>query len=170
MLKLFFCLLCFFASWAFAAQWEYVIAPDFQLNDQHNKGHNLAEFKGRWLVLYFYPKDKTSGCTIEARNFARDYSKFRQGGVDVVGVSLDDVSSHKEFATTSGLTFPLLADVDKKMSKAYDVLGLGGLYSKRQTFVINPEGVIVKHYADVDPEQHSSQLLRDLVALKAAPR
>lgn len=169
-MKMFLLVLGFIAPLSFAAQWENVVAPDFQLNDQHGKARNLAEFKGRWLVLYFYPKDKTPGCTTEARNFARDYSRFRQAGAEIVGVSLDDVASHKDFAATEKLSFPLLADVDKKMSKTYAVLGLGGLYSKRETFVIGPDGVIMKHYADVDADQHSAELLRDLVTLKAQPR
>lgn len=163
-------LLCLMSPLAFAAQWENVVAPDFQLNDQNGKARNLAEFKGRWLVLYFYPKDKTPGCTTEARNFARDYSRFKQAGAEIVGVSLDDVASHKDFAATVKLSFPLLADVDKKMSKSYGVLGLAGLYTKRETFVIGPDGVILKHYADVDADKHSAELLRDLVVLKAQPR
>ncbi len=153
-----------------SAQWTNTVAPDFQLNDQAGKSRQLSEFKDRWLVVYFYPKDKTSGCTTEAQNFARDYDKFRRANAEVVGVSLDDVASHRDFASIHKLPFPLLADVDKKMSKAYGVLGLGGLYSKRETFVINPDGTIVKHYNDVDPENHSTELLRDLVALKLEPR
>jgi len=151
----------------YASKWDGIAAPEFQLRDQHAQLRRLSDFKGRWLVLYFYPKDDTPGCTIEARNFARDYAQFQKLNADVVGVSLDDVASHKAFATTSKLSFTLLADVDKQASKAYDVLGLAGLYSKRQTFVIDPAGVIVKHYDSVDPDNHAAQLLRDLSALQA---
>ncbi len=155
------------ASIAFASQWVGVTAPEFRLRDQDNQLLTLQDFKGRWLVLYFYPKDDTPGCTTEARNFARDLPQFTQLNSVVVGISLDDVASHKAFADDSKLNFPLLADEDKKVAKAYNVLGLGGFYTKRQTFVIDPQGMIARHYESVDPDQHSAQLLRDLAQLQA---
>jgi peroxiredoxin Q/BCP len=156
------------AAFAFvvnASQWQGIAAPDFSLPDQHGKVRQLSDFNGRWLVLYFYPKDDTPGCTTEARNFARDHAQFAQLNADIVGISLDDVASHKSFADDANLNFALLADVDKKAAKAYNVLGLGGFYTKRQTFLIDPKGQIAKHYESVDPDTHSAQLLRDLATL-----
>ena len=155
-------------SLAHASGFEGVAAPAFSLPDQHGKTRTLDEFAGRWLVLYFYPKDNTPGCTTEAKNFARDYGKFTAINTEIVGVSLDDVASHKDFADTVGAKFPLLADTDKQAAKVYKVLTSFGPvdYTKRQTFVINPEGLVVKHYTDVDADEHSAQLLTDLAVLQ----
>jgi len=155
-------------SLAHASGFEGVAAPAFALPDQHGKTRTLDDFAGRWLVLYFYPKDNTPGCTTEAKNFARDYGKFTAINTEIVGVSLDDVASHKDFADTVGAKFPLLADTDKQAAKAYKVLTSFGPvdYTKRQTFVINPEGLVVKHYTDVDADAHSAQLLADLAGLQ----
>lgn len=142
------------------------LAPDFAMADQDGHTRTLADFKGHWLVLYFYPKDRTSGCTKEAENFTRDYNKFQTAGVQIAGVSLDDVASHKDFASITGAPFLLLSDADKKAARAYDTLLLGGIFTKRQTFIINPDGVIMKHYDSVDPEKHSAQLLQDLAELQ----
>ena len=155
-------------SAAHGSGFEGVAAPAFSLPDQHGKTRTLEDFAGRWLVLYFYPKDNTPGCTTEAKNFVRDYDKFSALHAEIVGVSLDDVASHKDFADTVGAKFPLLADTDQQAAKAYKVLTSFGPvdYTKRQTFVINPEGLVVKHYTDVDAGEHSAQLLSDLALLQ----
>lgn len=156
-----------FSPLMFAANLVGVAAPEFSLPDQSNDVRTLNDFKGKWLVLYFYPKDNTPGCTTEAKNFSRDYDKFKALNAEIVGVSLDDVESHQDFAKTIGIPFPLLADTEEKAAKAYDVLGgMGPIkYTKRQTFVINPEGFVVKHYASVNAEEHSAQVLADLQAM-----
>ncbi len=153
---------------ATASGFEGMSAPGFSLPDQNGKVHTLESFAGRWLVLYFYPKDNTPGCTTEAKNFVRDYQQFKTLNTEIVGVSLDDVASHKDFAEVVGAQFPLLADTEKKAATAYKVLTSFGPvdYSKRQTFVINPEGLVVKHYAEVKADEHSAQLLTDLKTLQ----
>ncbi|MEO7072328.1 MAG: peroxiredoxin [Rhodanobacter sp.] len=146
-------------------------APAFRLQDQNGHWHTPAEYHGHWLVLYFYPKDFTPGCTTEVCTFRDDISKLRSAGAEVVGISLDDVKSHAEFAAKYHVPFPLLADADRTVATRYGVLTahLGLHYAKRTTFLINPQGMIAKVYADVDPEQNSTQVLADLSAQKAAP-
>lgn len=155
------------APLAFATSLVGVAAPEFALPDQHNEVRTLNDFRGKWLVLYFYPKDNTPGCTTEAKNFSRDYEQFKAANAEIVGISLDDVESHKSFAETIGIVFPILADTDEKAAKAYNVLtGFGPLkYTKRQTFLINPEGFVTKHYERVDADEHSAQVLADLQAM-----
>ena len=146
-------------------------APAFALADQAGKVHRLADYQGKWVVLYFYPKDGTPGCTTEACEFRDNIFAFRDLGVVVLGISLDDVDSHAKFAAEQHLPFPLLADTDKKTAQAYGVLSsLVGLvsYSKRETFVIDPKGRIAKHYADVDPKTHSKTLLADIRLLQGS--
>jgi thioredoxin-dependent peroxiredoxin len=146
-------------------------APAFSLTDQSGQPHRLADYQGKWVVLYFYPKDGTPGCTTEACEFRDNIFAFRDLGVVVLGVSLDDVGTHAKFAAEQHLPFPLLADADKKVSEAYGVLArLAGLvsYSKRETFVIDPKGRVAKHYSDVDPKTHSKSLLADLRSLQAS--
>jgi len=145
------------------------VAPEFKLQDQKGQWHTLADHKGKWIVLYFYPKDDTPGCTTEACNFRDQVFKLREAGADVLGVSLDDVKSHAEFAEKYKLPFPLLADTGKEASKAYGVLTsmLGFKYAKRETFIISPTGLIAKHYEGVDPKQNAQQVLADLETLKA---
>jgi len=146
-------------------------APSFSLPDQTGTKHNLADYKGKWLVLYFYPKDGTPGCTTEACEFRDNIFAFRDQGVVVLGISLDDVDSHKKFATEQHLPFPLLSDASKDVARQYGVLAkFAGLmdYTKRETFVIDPQGRIAKHYVDVDPKDHSKTVLADIKALKAA--
>ncbi|MES2489824.1 MAG: peroxiredoxin [Pseudomonadota bacterium] len=144
-------------------------APEFKLQDQKGQWHTLADHKGKWVVLYFYPKDQTPGCTTQACTFRDHVFKLRDAGADVIGVSLDDVKSHAEFAEKYKLPFPLLADVDKQASKAYGVLNsiIGFQYAKRDTFLIDPKGIIAKHYAGVDPKANAAEVLADLEALKA---
>jgi peroxiredoxin Q/BCP len=146
---------------------EGAVAPEFRLQDQNGEWHELSAYRGQWVVLYFYPKDDTPGCTTEACNFRDDIYRYRAKGTAVLGVSLDDVASHKEFAEKYELPFPLLADVEHTVAENYGVLTtLGPLkFAKRETFLIDPQGRIAKHYADVDPKAHAQQVLADLDAL-----
>ncbi|MDH4106891.1 MAG: peroxiredoxin [Gammaproteobacteria bacterium] len=145
-------------------------APGFELRDQDGQLHSLEDYRDQWVVLYFYPKDNTPGCTTEACEFRDDIFKFRKLGAQVMGVSLDDESSHREFANKYGLPFPLLADTEGTTVDAYGVRSsmLGISIAKRQTFVIDPEGRIAIHYEKVDPETHSAQLLTDLAEIAGA--
>ena len=143
-------------------------APDFTLNSAEGKPISLHDFKGKWVVLYFYPKDMTPGCSIEAHNFQRDLAKYDKVNAVVLGVSMDNEKKHQEFCTKEGLTFKLLADTDKKVSKAYNSTTLMGLISARNTFLISPDGKIAKVYLGVSPSSHSDQVLADLAALQSA--
>lgn len=144
-------------------------APDFRLQDQNGKWHTLAEHRGRWVALYFYPKDQTPGCTKEACAFRDNIFAFEKIGALILGVSLDDVKSHEEFARKYSLPFPILADTDGSVAKQYGVLGFMGMkLAKRESFLIDPEGNIVKHYDKVDPEKHSTDVLAELKTLIAA--
>ena len=147
------------------------VAPSFRLQDQHGHWQTPADHKGRWLVMYFYPKDFTGGCTTQVCTFRDDIAKLRQAGADVVGVSLDNITSHQAFAEKYHVPFPLLSDADSKVASTYGVLTSQGNvhYAKRTTFLIDPQGKIAKVYQDVDPEKNSSQVLADLATLKAAP-
>lgn len=145
-------------------------APNFTLNSQDGNPIRLSQFRGKWVVLYFYPRDMTKGCTIEAHNFQRDQPKFQAANAVVLGVSVDDTKSHQEFCTKEGLTFKLLSDTDHKVSEEYGSLTNLGVvkFSKRYTFIINPEGKIVQVYTDVDADinQHSEQVLAGLAQLQ----
>lgn len=154
-----------FSPLAFADsnRWQGQPFAEFSLMDQNGQTKNNSHYKGRWMVVYFYPKDKTPGCTVEAQNFVDDFSKYQIQNVDIIGVSYDDVESHKDFADTYNMPFTLLADVDAKLAKAMDVDRiLPWPHASRQTFLVNPQGNIVKHYSSVDPDTHSSTLLKDL--------
>ncbi|MEO7052926.1 MAG: peroxiredoxin [Rhodanobacter sp.] len=146
------------------------VAPTFRLQDQNGHWHSPADFHGHWLVLYFYPKDFTPGCTTEVCTFRDDIAKLRKAGADVVGVSLDDVKSHADFAAKYHVPFPLLSDATHTAAATYGVLTSyqGQHYAKRTTFLIDPQGHIAKVYVDVDPEKNSAQVMNDLAALKAA--
>ena len=143
-------------------------APDFTLNSQENKAVSLHDFKGKWVVLYFYPKDFTSGCTVEAHNFQRDQAQYDAKNAVIIGVSMQDADSHQKFCTKEGLSFKLLADTDSHVSTTYDsVMNFGVTkLSARHTFLIDPQGVIRKVYTDVKPEKHSEEVLADLAALQ----
>ena len=143
-------------------------APDFTLNSQENKPVSLRDFKGKWVVLYFYPKDFTSGCTVEAHNFQRDQAQYDAKNAVIIGVSMQDADSHQKFCTKEGLSFKLLADTDSHVSTTYDsVMNLGVTkLSARHTFLIDPQGVIQKVYTDVKPEKHSEEVLADLAGLQ----
>ena len=140
------------------------LAPNFRLQDQHDAWISLADQRGKWLVVYFYPMDETPGCTTEACEFRDNIFAFRKLGVNVLGISVQDVASKKEFAAKHNLPFSVLADTDKSVARAYGVLSMLG-FARRETFVIDPQGRIARHYPDVDPKTHSKQLLADLQVL-----
>lgn len=142
-------------------------APGFELPDQNGDLHALEDYRDGWVALYFYPKDDTPGCTTEACEFRDDIFKFRRMNTQIIGVSLDDEASHKEFAEKYALPFPLLADPEGTTADAYGVKTkwLGMSMAKRQTFLIDPHGNIAKHYENVDPDTHSAELLADLAEL-----
>ena len=139
-------------------------APAFTLPSQDGTPNSLSAFKGKWVVLYFYPKDGTSGCTLEAHNFQQDSEKYQQMHAVIVGVSVDTVDSHKSFCAKEGLNFKLLSDSDKKVVAQYGSMGnyMGIKIAKRNTFLINPEGKIVKVWTGVDPSHHSAEVLAEL--------
>ncbi len=139
-------------------------APAFTLPSQDGTPTSLSAFKGKWVVLYFYPKDMTSGCTLEAHNFQQDAEKYQQMHAVIVGVSVDTVDSHKSFCAKEGLNFKLLSDSDKKVVAQYGSMAnyMGIKIAKRNTFLINPEGKIVKVWTGVDPSHHSTEVLAEL--------
>jgi len=145
-------------------------APAFTLMNQEGKEVSLSDFKGSWVVLYFYPKDFTSGCTIQAQNFQRDLTKYQERKAVILGVSVDTVDSHKDFCAKEGLNFKLLADTGRAVSGQYGSLMTyeDKQYSARNTFLIDPSGVIRKTYLKVKPMGHSAEVLADLDALQAA--
>ena len=145
-------------------------APAFSLASQEGAQVSLDQLKGKWVVLYFYPKDFTSGCTVEAHNFQRDIDKYTQKNAVIVGVSVDNVDSHKGFCAKEGLNFKLLADPDHAVVQKYgSVMEYNGMtLAARNTFLIDPAGVIRKVYLKVDPQGHSEAVLADLDQLEAA--
>ena len=145
-------------------------APDFELKDQDGEIHAIEDYRGKWVALYFYPKDGTPGCTTEACEFRDNIFAFRSKDCQILGVSLDDEASHKEFSEKHGLPFPLLADTDGSTADAYGVKSrmLGFTVARRQTFLIDPDGNVARHYEDVDPDTHSQEILADLDALQGS--
>jgi thioredoxin-dependent peroxiredoxin len=143
-------------------------APEFTLTSQEGTPVSLKDYRGKWVVLYFYPKDFTSGCTIEAHNFQRDQAQYEAKKVVVLGVSVDSADSHKQFCTKEGLNFKLLADTDHKVSTAYNsVMSFGTTQvAARHTFIINPDGKVVKVFTEVNPNQHSAEVLAALAELQ----
>jgi peroxiredoxin Q/BCP len=143
-------------------------APAFSLPSQEGAQVSLDQFKGKWVVLYFYPKDFTSGCTVEAHNFQRDLDKYTQKDAVIVGVSVDNVDSHKSFCTKEGLNFKLLADSNHSVVEKYgSVMEYNGMtLAARNTFLIDPTGVIRKVYLKVNPQNHSEEVLADLQQLQ----
>ena len=143
-------------------------APDFTLVDQHNKQHTLSDYQGQWVVLYFYPKDDTPGCTTEACSFRDAINHIIAKRAIVFGISLDDVESHQKFSKKNNLPFSILSDADGKVAKQYDSLGDYWVikFAKRNSFIVNPAGDIAKIYKDVDPQTHVSSLLKDLSNLQ----
>src|SRR5258708_2816266 len=143
-------------------------APDFSLTTGDGSQVSLKDYHGKWVVLYFYPKDFTSGCTLEARNFQRDIAKYGDVGAVILGVSVDTAQSHKDFCAKEGLNFKLLADPDAKVSTEYGSAMdyKGQKVAARNTFIINPDGEVVKVYTVFKPAQHTEQVLKDLADLK----
>jgi peroxiredoxin Q/BCP len=143
-------------------------APDFTLNSQEEKPVTLHDFRGKWVVLYFYPKDMTQGCTIEAHNFQRDLAQYEKLGVAILGVSVDSVDSHKQFCTKESLSFKLLADTSHEVTEKYGSAAEMGTVTiaARNTFLIDPDGVIRKVYVKVKPASHSEEVLAALADLK----
>ena len=144
------------------------VAPTFTLPSQDGSQISLDSFRGKWVVLYFYPKDMTPGCTIEAHNFQRDMAKYEAMNAVIVGVSVDTPDSHKQFCTKEGLSFRLLADPEHKVVDEYGSLGHFGsmTIANRNTFLIDPEGKIVRVWTKVDPQHHSEEVLQELADLK----
>ena len=145
-------------------------APAFSLPNQEGAQVSLDQFKGKWVVLYFYPKDFTQGCTIEAHNFQRDIDKYTKENAVIVGVSVDNVDSHKSFCTKEGLNFKLLADSNHAVVEKYgSIMEYNGMtIAARNTFLIDPSGVIKKVYLKVNPNTHSEAVLADLQQLESA--
>lgn len=143
-------------------------APDFSLVTGDGSQASLKDYKGKWVVLYFYPKDMTSGCTLEAKNFQRDLAKYEGAGAVVLGVSVDSAQSHKDFCAKEGLTFKLLADPDGKVATLYGSTMdyKGTTMAARNTFIINPKGEVVKVFTGVKPAEHSDEVLKALEELK----
>jgi thioredoxin-dependent peroxiredoxin len=139
-------------------------APTFTLPSQDGTQISLDSFRGKWVVLYFYPRDMTQGCTIEAHNFQRDLSKFEAENAVILGVSVDTPDSHKQFCTKEGLTFRLLADPEHRVVDEYGSVGHFGTFTiaNRNTFLIDPHGKIVKVWTKVDPSHHSEEVLAEL--------
>ena len=147
-------------------------APAFRLQDQTGKWHTLSDYRGRWVVLYFYPKDNTPGCTTQACEFRDNIFAYRELNAVILGVSVDNVESHKGFSEQHKLPFPILADADKKVTRAYGTLmtylGVSEL-ARRDTFIIDPKGRVAKHWVKVDPKGHSELVLTELRRLAGKP-
>jgi peroxiredoxin Q/BCP len=143
-------------------------APDFTLPSQEGSPVSLKDYRGKWVVLYFYPKDQTPGCSREAHNFQVDHPKYAERSAVVLGVSLDSVDSHKKFCAKEGLNFKLLSDADHKVTDSYGSLTNLGVvkFAARHTFLIDPSGKIVRAYTSVDPAKHSSEVLAELDLLQ----
>lgn len=148
------------------------IAPDFTLTDENGDSHTLSDYQGKTVLLYFYPKDDTSGCTTEACNFRDDYSAYQEANVVILGVSADDEKSHLKFKTKYDLPFTLLADVEKQVVNLYGVWGIKKMYGKeyegiyRTTFLIDETGKIIKVFEKVKPANHSEEILEELNSSK----
>lgn len=156
-------------SMVYAESMQGQRAPTFNLEDQSGQFHQLADYQGQYLVVYFYPKNDTSGCTVEAKAFRDNYKTLKAMNTEVVGVSLDDAESHRAFIKKYDLPFNLLVDANKQMSRDYGVDGGMAVfsYAKRQTFIIDPDGQIAVHFEQVDPSNHAAQVISALKELQA---
>ena len=142
-------------------------APEFTLPTNTGNGKvSLADFRGKWVVLYFYPKDFTSGCTIEARRFQQDLPKYTDKNTEIIGISADDIDSHAEFCDSEGLKFPLLADTTGTVSKAYG--SWMSFFSMRHSFIIDPQGILRATFVKVNPSIHSREVLAELSKLQSS--
>lgn len=143
-------------------------APDFKLEDQNGEWRELKDYRGKWVLVYFYPKDDTPGCTKEACNMRDNFSQFNRMNLQVLGISKDDTKSHKKFAEKYELQFPLLSDTTTEVNKLYDVwkpkkfMGKEFLGTMRTSFLINPEGRVAKIYENVKPEGHAEEVMKDI--------
>lgn len=143
-------------------------APDFMLPDQAGTMHSLAEYAGMYILLYFYPKDDTEGCTVEACSFRDRLNELKEQKIQVLGISADDTNSHEKFSRKYNLNFPILSDTNKEVIEAYGIwrekenFGKKYMGIARESFLISPEGTIVKHYQNVQPEIHVEQILDDI--------
>lgn len=148
--------------------WEGQQAPDFRLQDQDGNEHSLADYRGQTILLYFYPRDRTPGCTVEAQQFRNRLDELKAHDVQVLGVSRDTVKSHRKFADKEALNFPILADPEHDVLKAYNLLKEKTMFGKpalgvnRESFLIDEHGIIKKHYSKVKPEHHVDDILGDL--------
>lgn len=148
--------------------WEGKAAPDFKLQDQYGRDHSLADYRGQKVVLYFYPRDNTPGCTTQAQQFRDRLDELKAQGVQVLGVSRDTVRSHEAFARKQSLNFPLLADPEEVVVNRFGVLKQKNMYGKqvmsvsRETLLIDEQGIVCRHYAKVKPAEHVQELLDDL--------
>lgn len=146
-------------------------APNFKLPDQTGKIHQLVDYRGKWLLLYFYPKDNTPGCTVEACTLQDNWAEFGKLNASVLGISADSIASHQKFAHKFNLSFPILADEEKFMIRRYGILAEKSMFGKtflgikRSSFLIDPEGKIAKIYEKVKPAEHAAQVLGDLKKL-----
>ena len=145
---------------------EGAVAPDFMMRDKNGKEMKLSELRGKKsVVIYFYPKDFTPGCTMEASEFSRDYKKFKDAGIEIIGISPDDEESHQKFRTKMGMSYPLVADAENKVSKQYGVYGLKSFMGReymgvnRSTFLVDKDGKIVRIFRKVKPAGHSKEVL-----------
>jgi thioredoxin-dependent peroxiredoxin len=171
-MRAWFFVLCWVAVTVYAAVPQSgTVAPTFALPDQQGQLRRLEEFRGKWVVLYFYPKDDTPGCTQEACSFRDDIAQLGSLGAQVLGVSVDDSSSHAAFAKKYHLPFPLLADKDATAARAYGAFSdwLIMKFANRYTFLIDPSGKIAKTYQSVDTSRHSVEVIADLKQLLAKP-
>jgi thioredoxin-dependent peroxiredoxin len=143
-------------------------APAFTLTNNEGQPTSLADYHGKWVVLYFYPRDFTSGCTVEAHNFQQDLARYEKAGAVILGVSVDSASSHKDFCAKEGLAFKLLSDPDGKVSAEYGSVGEyeGKKISTRNTFLIDPQGKVAKVFLGVKPAGHSAEVLTALSSLQ----
>ena len=139
------------------------LAPDFFLEDKNGQSHQLGDYRGQWILLYFYPKDNTPGCTAEACSIRDNWHDFEAKRIKVIGISSDSKASHKKFISDHKLPFLLLSDPDKQVIKDYDAKGM---FTKRISYLIDPQGVIVKAYPKVNPLEHASEVLRDVVSAR----
>lgn len=146
-------------------------APDFQLKDSKGNQHRLSDYRGRTVVLFFYPKDGTPGCTAEACNLRDHYAELTERGIAVLGISYDDSASHREFADKNNLPFPLLSDTEKRVSEKYGAKSglLGYFFPKRITYIISPDGVIIDRIEKVKTDQHAAQILQRLEQVGVNP-
>lgn len=147
-------------------------APDFNLSDSTGEVHSVSKYNGQWIVIYFYPKDDTEGCTKEACSFRDMNDAYKEQGIVVLGISKDNAASHEKFSKKYDLPFTLLSDEDLKVIKMYEVWGKKKMYGKeydgvlRTTYVIDPQGIIQKVYEQVKPEEHASEIINDIQMLK----